>query len=664
MLQHMDAFDPSVSAHVGHILAQIEADPEREAIGEADPSAARDTWYPVNAFHTYHVLRLLETFRGRFASEYDAYRTPNGLSLPRMWNQLLRWSRQQLAEQVAMHCAHSAGADTDQLVWLLSSVTQFTRGYRSSLPQQDLLRLALGCIFEAQEATGTWRRHRALFHYKNAGNAYCYVFESFWYLLRLASEPPSEFLRDALYPFLENLIRLTNYADATVIRVGPGGALRAWCSGHRRRQDEPEAWATASVFGYLQALRRLVGLWTRAAALRELQRHPIAVPKGSAAVQHLAARGDTWRAPGEMSVGEQLIVQFVHPVQLLSAADGATSDPDSPVIAERHARSAILFGPPGTSKTTLVRALAGTIGWDYVEIHASDFLAEGLANVHRAAENVFGRILELDRCVVLLDEIDELVRSRHEETDVFGRFLTTALLPKIAHLWEQRRILYFVGTNSLRYFDDAIVRSQRFDNLMFVDYPSFAAKMDKLQDELRRRGCNAATVNVAEDDIMAVVRMLQNRLNGGEDRKSPSDGMINSDECLAKFMLMRWDQIAELADVLVNILAAQTTIICIDRNILVSALGRMPDSRLRRDRSYVEHFLDARLQAVDHNRIMAWKVNGSVPASVVGESIVRRGPDCWLISTGVPSARMLPGCEVHLRPDGLGTVQISSILPR
>ncbi len=67
--------------------------------------------------------------------------------------------------------------------------------------------------------------------------------------------------------------------------------------------------------------------------------------------------------------------------------------------------------------------LADLIEWNYVEIHASHFVAGGLPDVQKTADKIFRQLLELDHTVVLFDEIDELVRERNIEKDAFGRFL-------------------------------------------------------------------------------------------------------------------------------------------------------------------------------------------------------------------------------------------------
>ena len=38
----------------------------------------------------------------------------------------------------------------------------------------------------------------------------------------------------------------------------------------------------------------------------------------------------------------------------------------------------ILYGPPGTSKTTIAKAIAGTLGWGLVTITPSDFVKHGI----------------------------------------------------------------------------------------------------------------------------------------------------------------------------------------------------------------------------------------------------------------------------------------------
>src|SRR5262249_43420206 len=161
---------------------------------------------------------------------------------------------------------------------------------------------------------------------------------------------------------------------------------------------------------------------------------------------------------------------------LRTSATSLVLDPDLPVIPGEGATSAILFGPPGTGKTTLVEALAGALDWPFIEITPAQFLDRGVEMVSARADEIFRHVMELNRCVVLLDEIDELIQSRTPTAEPVERFFTTTMLPRLANLWKAKRILFFVNTNDIIHVDPAIRRSQRFDAAVFVLPPGYRTK--------------------------------------------------------------------------------------------------------------------------------------------------------------------------------------------
>ena len=147
--------------------------------------------------------------------------------------------------------------------------------------------------------------------------------------------------------------------------------------------------------------------------------------------------------------------------------------------------SAILFGPPGTAKTTVVDAIARNLGWGFVTVDTSTFLKDGLSNVAArisdvfellgSLENVSRRARELPRprtnatpisrrgdpgthtpvtfaaqVVVLFDEVEEFALDRSIPTlTMESRMLTTAMLTKLADLRNSRRVAFFIATNRL-----------------------------------------------------------------------------------------------------------------------------------------------------------------------------------------------------------------------
>src|SRR5437899_10943799 len=115
-------------------------------------------------------------------------------------------------------------------------------------------------------------------------------------------------------------MRLWAYAITTQIPLsgnnkGSKGKKTGWSSGHRIDHLQAESWATASVFSYAQALRRLVGVWTREEAIIGLNRVSTFVSQ-QAAEKEIVDRGDTWPYSGAPRVAQQLLTLFVYPVRI------------------------------------------------------------------------------------------------------------------------------------------------------------------------------------------------------------------------------------------------------------------------------------------------------------------------------------------------------------
>ena len=329
---------------------------------------------------------------------------------------------------------------------------------------------------------------------------------------------------------------------------------------------------------------------------------------------------------------------FINPVRMQQSPDGL--EPDSQPIEENQARSAILFGPPGTSKTTLVRSVADVVRWKYIELHASHFVKQGLAQVQKTADDIFERLWELDHAVILFDEIDELVRERDMEKDAFGRFLTTSMLPKLAELWEARKILYFVATNHINYFDSAIIRSHRFDALILVSPPSFEAKLQRLKDLLRvEYKLSRLRFQIVETEIQKELDSLRHTLQSSHDKMDQAllthwkDLALDNNYTLAKFALLRYDEVDELAYRVATTLRKRTKATrTISNDTLREALRSVSDSQWRKNKSYSDYLRDIESERKDYQMVNVWELSGkNIPEA---EEIVARNEKHWLVKPG------------------------------
>jgi len=673
----VNKLDEALQSHLATILRQLKRQPDRFGIGEADPKSEEKYWYPPNAYHTYWTLEILELLQEKFPADYERLKVPAILDLKRRRDGMVLWARQRLGYQLGLHSSspQSSLLDSDQLAWSLAIFLRFDESLSVNLENRDFIKQALKCLFSTQ-FDGTWRHYKPLFHYEAVGNAYCYVFETFAVLLHCALRNGSEpgMVRELLEPYCKNLLDLWRHADSTKISLfryrdlmekkpSSGDIEVGWSSGHRINFLYPETWATASVFSYTQALRRLIGIWCREQAARSLIKPRSHLGQKEAA-EEISSRGETWGS-SQSPVSERLWTMFINPVRMHRCVDKL--EPDSQPIEEKHSRSAILFGPPGTSKTTLVRSLADFVGWTYIEIHASDFVAEGLTQVQKTADRIFKQISELDHAIILFDEIDELVRERDMERDAFGRFLTTSMLPKLAELWEARKIIYFVATNHINYFDSAIIRSHRFDALVLVSPPSYQSKVRRITKLLADvHGLPGIPFEAKEKEILDELGLLQRDQEALPKPVIESAGMtienapatlwreqkLLRERTLAKFALLRFDELNELAYRLALVLKANpSTAKTISSEILRNALEKLADSEWRKNKSYVDYLRDTRSERRDYQMLNIWEVKGE---SEISAPDVREENGLKWLARAVDSLQdiQIPSFEIIPAPPG------------
>ncbi|MBM7470837.1 ATP-binding protein [Subtercola frigoramans] len=174
-----------------------------------------------------------------------------------------------------------------------------------------------------------------------------------------------------------------------------------------------------------------------------------------------------------------------------------------PELAEQFGvvppRAVVLFGPPGTGKTTFARAIASRLEWSFVEVFPSRLASDpkGLAG---ALRETFLKIAELEHAVVFIDEVEEIAAQRGGEPPSALQGVTNELLKIIPAFRDQPDRLLVCATNFIRALDSAFLRHGRFDYVIPIGLPDSAARHSIWQRYIPAQASVDIAALVAETD--------------------------------------------------------------------------------------------------------------------------------------------------------------------
>ena len=127
----------------------------------------------------------------------------------------------------------------------------------------------------------------------------------------------------------------------------------------------------------------------------------------------------------------------------------------------------LLFGPPGTGKTSFARAIASRLNWVFVELHPS-LLGQGTEGA-AALRSALNDLQRVDRLVCFIDEADEIAADRAGRPQ--NQPLVNELLKAIPTFKSRPGRLMVMATNSIAAIDPALLRPGRIDLVIPIGAP-------------------------------------------------------------------------------------------------------------------------------------------------------------------------------------------------
>ncbi len=149
-------------------------------------------------------------------------------------------------------------------------------------------------------------------------------------------------------------------------------------------------------------------------------------------------------------------------------------------LGGRNPKGVLLVGPPGTGKTLFARAVAGEAGVPFFNISGSEFIEMFVGVGAARVRDMFEQAREKAPCIIFIDELDAIGRSRgagpamggHDEREQ----TLNQLLTEMDGFDSSSGVVVMAATNRPEILDQALLRSGRFDRRIRVDKPDLETR--------------------------------------------------------------------------------------------------------------------------------------------------------------------------------------------
>ena len=146
-------------------------------------------------------------------------------------------------------------------------------------------------------------------------------------------------------------------------------------------------------------------------------------------------------------------------------------------------RGILLFGPPGTGKSYLAKAVATEADAKFFAVSSSDLVSKWQGESERLVKNLFSMAREEEHAIIFVDEIDSLCGSRSEGESDATRRIKTEFLVQMQGVASAKDGLLVLGATNIPWDLDPAIR-RRFEKRIYIPLPEGPARATMLKIHL------------------------------------------------------------------------------------------------------------------------------------------------------------------------------------
>lgn len=183
-------------------------------------------------------------------------------------------------------------------------------------------------------------------------------------------------------------------------------------------------------------------------------------------------------------------------------------------IGIKPPKGVLLYGPPGTGKTLLAKAVAATIGANFIFSPASGIVDKYIGESARIIREMFAYAKEHEPCIIFMDEVDAIGGRRFSEGTSADREIQRTLMELLTQMdgfdnLGQTKII--MATNRPDTLDPALLRPGRLDRKIEIPLPNEAGRLEIFKIHTSK------VKKIGEFDFDAAVKMSDG-FNGADIR--------------------------------------------------------------------------------------------------------------------------------------------------